>query len=219
MKKLVIAVAVALVALTACTNSSNGSSNNGSSNNGSSNNGSSNNGSSNSNGGSSNNNGGSSNNGTAVPGGPTGTTAAQAPPPPPSNFTLPQPDSNGNVKVPDKPPQEVRNDSPRKRLSELPPIPTSCLDPDLTLLDIFAPFVSVPIRFAYCLLYIGTVARLPSQINVRVNTPSLSGPTIQVGLLPPEQNQHAIATLALVLLIIVVAVAIGYVIGRRRAEQ
>ena len=240
---LTVLLSVAMLALSACAEngSSNSSSSGNSSNNGSSNNGGSSNGSSNknkdgssNNGGSSNgssNNGGSSNggssdhrpggtggDGTTVPGGATGTVPSEAPPPPPTGFTLPEPDSNGNVKVPDEPPKEVRNQTPRKRLSELPPIPTSCLDSDLTLLDVFAPFVSVPLRFTYCLLYIGTVARLPSEINVTVNTPSANGGTVPVGLLPPNQSQRPVATLALVILLVVIAIGVGYVMGRRRRE-
>ena len=239
MKRLVAAVAVALLALTACAESgstSSGTSSNGSSSNGSSsNNGTSNNGGSSNNGtsdGSSNNGGsnndGSSNNGGSSPGTTPGSTGTTPPnesiPPPPAGYTLPEPEPDGDtVKVPDKPPKEIRNDSPRKRLSELPPIPRSCLDDDLTLLDVFAPFVSVPLRLMYCLLYIGTVARLPSEVNATIDTPVLSRSgervTAPVGLLPPERNQRPLATLALILLVIVVAVAIGYLIGRRRAER
>jgi len=234
MKRLVAAVAVALLALTACAESgstSSGTSSNGSSSNGSSsNNGTSNNGGSSNNGtsdGSSNNGGsnndGSSNNGGSSPGTTPGSTGTTPPnesiPPPPAGYTLPEPEPDGDtVKVPDKPPKEIRNDSPRKRLSELPPIPRSCLDDDLTLLDVFAPFVSVPLRLMYCLLYIGTVARLPSEINVTVNTPSANGGTVPVGLLPPNQSQRPVATLALVILLVVIAIGVGYVMGRRRRE-
>jgi hypothetical protein len=138
-------------------------------------------------------------------------------PPPPSNFTLPQPDANGDVRVPDQPPKEVRNEAPRQRLRDLPPIPRSCLDDDLTLLDVFAPFVSVPVRLMYCLLYVGTVARLPSEINVTVSAPSLNGPDIHVALLAPGgHTQRPMATLALIILLIVLALLVGYALGRRR---
>jgi hypothetical protein len=136
-------------------------------------------------------------------------------PPPPSGFTLPEPDANGNVRVPEEPPQEVRDDPPRKRLSELPPVPRSCLDDDLTLLDVFAPFVSVPVRLMYCLVYVGTIARLPSEINITVRAPSLDGPDISVGLLAPHTSQRPLATLALIILLVVVALLVGYALGRR----
>ena len=139
-------------------------------------------------------------------------------PDPPPGFTLPEPDNNGNVKVPDQPPKEVRHDSPRIRLSKLPPVPRGCLDDDLTLLDVFAPFVSLPLRFLYCLLYIGTIARVPSESNSHVSTPSAKGPPIQVALLPPQRTQRPLATLALIILIVAVAIAVGYVVGRRRRE-
>jgi hypothetical protein len=174
-------------------------------------------------------NDGSSNNGGSS-GGSSGSTATTAPgaaspgtapadasaPPPPSDFTLPQPDANGNVRVPAQPPAEVRNESPRQRLRDLPPVPRSCLDDDLTLLDVFAPFVSVPVRLVYCLLYIGTIPRLPSEIHVTVTTPSLHGPNIRVALLAPDHTQRPLATLALIVLVIVLALLIGYAVGRRR---
>ena len=120
--------------------------------------------------------------------------------------------------MPDQPPKEVRNESPQKRLRDLPPIPRSCLDDDLTLLDVFAPFVSVPVRLMYCLLYVGTVARLPSEINLKISAPSLNGPNIQVGLLAPDHTQRPIATLALIILLIVLAILVGYALGRRRRD-
>lgn len=235
---LVVLLAVMLLGVGACADngssssgSSNGSSSNGSSgsSNGSSssNDGSSsfdassNNGSSgSSNGGSSN--GGSSNDGsggttaTTTPG---GSSAAPVPEAPPAGFTLPQPDQNGEVKVPDEPPKEIRDDSPRTRLSKLPPIPRGCLDDDLTLLDVFAPFVSIPLRLTYCLLYVGTVARLPSEINIRVTAPSFDGPTINVPLLAPDRSQRPLATVALLLLVVAVSITVGYALGRRRAQR
>jgi hypothetical protein len=120
------------------------------------------------------------------------------------------------VRVPDQPPKEVRDETPRQRLRDLPPIPRSCLDDDLTLLDVFAPFVSVPVRLMYCLLYVGTVARVPTEINVTINTPSLHGPNVKVALLAPNRSQRPIATLGLIILSLAVALLIGYVIGRRQ---
>jgi hypothetical protein len=111
----------------------------------------------------------------------------------------------------------VRDEAPRQRLRDLPPIPRSCLDDDLTLLDVFAPFVSVPIRLMYCLLYIGTIPRLPSEVHITVTAPSLNGPDIRVFLLaPPGHTQRPLATLALIVLLIVVALLVGYALGRRQ---
>ena len=122
-------------------------------------------------------------------------------------------------KVPDAPPKEIANKSPRNRLLSLPPVPRDCLDDDLTLLDVFAPFVSVPVRLTYCLLYVGTIARLPREIDVRVTAPSLNGPTINVPLLAPDHTQRPLATGALIVLIVVVAVVIGYAVGGRRGQR
>ena len=119
--------------------------------------------------------------------------------------------------MPDQPPPQVRNEAPRQRLRDLPPIPTSCLDDDLTLLDVFAPFVSVPVRLMYCLLYIGTIPRLPSEVHITVTAPSLNGPNIRVFLLAPNgTTQRPLATVALIILLIVIALVVGYALGRRR---
>ena len=120
------------------------------------------------------------------------------------------------MRVPDQPPKEVRDEAPRQRLRDLPPIPHSCLDDDLTLLDVFAPFVSVPVRLMYCLLYIGTIPRLPSEVHITVTTPSLNGPDIRVFLLAPDHTQRPAATLALIILLIVIAILVGYAVGRGR---
>jgi hypothetical protein len=248
MRRCFVAVLAALVlSLGACadggtsSNGSSGSSSNGSSSNGSSgssgneNDGSSSSGSS-SNDGSSNNDGSSggtsggsgsgdgSGDGTTSPTAPAGggSTPTSAPPAaPPQGYTLPEPNSDGTVDVPEDPPEEVRDErSPRKRLFDLPPVPRGCLDDDLTLLDIFVPAAAVPVRLLYCLVYIGTIARLPSEIDVRITAPSFEGPSIAVPLLPPQQQvQNGLLTFALILLVVVVALAIGYIIGRRSREQ
>ena len=123
------------------------------------------------------------------------------------------------MRVPDAPPAQVRDEAPRQRLRDLPPVPRSCLDDDLTLLDVFAPFVSVPVRLMYCLLYIGTIPRLPSEIHITVTTPSLDGPDIRVALLAPDHTQRPVATLALVILLIAIAILMGYAVGRRRGAH
>jgi hypothetical protein len=70
------------------------------------------------------------------------------------------------------------------------------------------------------LLYIGTVARLPRDIDITITTPSLDGPTIQVGLLPPhERQQRGLATIALILLLVVIGVLVGYRLGQRRRPE
>jgi hypothetical protein len=120
------------------------------------------------------------------------------------------------VRVPDQPPPEVRNKPPRQRLRDLPPVPHSCLDDDLTLLDVFVPALAIPVRLMYCLLYIGTIARLPSEVHITVTTPSLNGPDIRVFLLAPGHTQRPLATLALIILLIVVALLVGYALGRRQ---
>ena len=154
--------------------------------------------------------------------GPPGTAPPEnSPPPPPEGYTLPEPDDNGQVEVPEEPPPEVRDKPPRQRLRDLPPVPTSCLDSDLTLLDILAPFFSVPLRLVYCLLYVGTLARLPTEIDVTVDTPGVNADggrvDVPVGLLPPDpRRQRPLATFALIVLLLVVAGAIGYYLGRRR---
>jgi hypothetical protein len=71
----------------------------------------------------------------------------------------------------------------------------------------------------YCLVYVGTIARLPRDINITINTPSLDGPDIQVGLLAPDHTQRPLATLALIILLVVVAIMIGYMLGRRRSAR
>ena len=120
------------------------------------------------------------------------------------------------MKVPEEPPKEVRDQSPRQRLRTLPPVPRSCLDDDLTLLDVFAPFVSVPVRLMYCLLYVGTIARVPSESHTTVETRTSAGDTVFIPVVPPDTSQRPLATVALVILLVVVAILIGYVIGRQR---
>jgi hypothetical protein len=120
------------------------------------------------------------------------------------------------VRVPDGPPEQVRDKPPRQRLRDLPPVPRSCLDDDLTLLDVFVPALAIPVRLLYCLLYIGTIPRLPSEVHITVTTPSLDGPDIEVLLLSPGHTQRPLATVALLVLLIVVALLVGYVIGRRQ---
>lgn len=145
-------------------------------------------------------------------------------PPPPEGYTLPEPKSDGTVAVPEEPPQEVRNQSPRQRLRTLPPVPRACLDDDLTLLDVFAPFVSVPVRLMYCLLYVGTIARVPGDAgglsgnsHATVETRTREGDRVFVAVVPPDNSQRPLATIALVILLVVVAILIGYVIGRQRS--
>lgn len=145
-------------------------------------------------------------------------------PPPPDDYTLPEPRSDGTVQVPEEPPREVRDESPRQRLRDLPPVPRSCLDDDLTLLDVFAPYVSVPVRLMYCLLYVGTIVRVPSESNggssdshTTVETRTREGDSVFVAVVPPDNSQRPLATVALVILLVVVAILIGYVIGRQRS--
>ena len=127
------------------------------------------------------------------------------------------------MQVPAEPPQEVRDESPRQRLRSLPPVPRSCLDDDLTLLDAFAPYVSVPVRLMYCLLYVGTIARVPDDTTgssssvSKVETRTREGDSVFVVVVPPEDSQRPLATVALVILLVVVAILIGYVIGRQRS--
>lgn len=150
-------------------------------------------------------------------------------PPVPGGFTLPRPAQNEEeVEVPEGPPKELEGKSAKERLSSLPPVPRSCLDSDLSLLDVFVPGAAIPLRLTYCLLYVGTIARFPGEIDGGGSssrsvdpapTQTTDGDTVRVPLVQPRRTQRPLATIALLFLIVAVAVTIGFVVGQRRGER